>query len=99
MGLVETSGRSPVHRMNHMAGWAGGPVWPCGGWCWKNALGRTKTDTVDADMLARCEAVLNLCEAPVPTAGQVGLHRTLVRRHQATVDAHRAECRLWWLVI
>ena len=61
--------------------------------------GRTKTDAVDADMLARCEAVLGVTDAPIPAAGQVGLRRALRRRHHMTVDAHRAECRLWSLVI
>ena len=61
--------------------------------------GRTKTDTVDADMLARCEAVLGVADAPIPPPGQVGLRRALRRRHHLTVDAHRAECRLWSLVI
>ena len=28
--------------------------------------GRTKTDAVDADMLARCEAVLGVHDAPIP---------------------------------
>jgi hypothetical protein len=61
--------------------------------------GRTKTDAVDADMLARCEAGLGVTDAPIPAAGQVGLRRALRRRHHMTVDAHRAECRLWSLVI
>ena len=61
--------------------------------------GRTKTDAVDADMLARCEAVLNVTDAPIPVVGQVGLRRALRRRHHMTVDAHRAECRLWSLAV
>lgn len=61
--------------------------------------GRTKTDAVDADMLARCEAVLGIAEAPVPGPGQIGLRRALRRRHCLTVEAHRAECRLWSLLI
>ncbi|KAA0235914.1 MAG: IS110 family transposase [Actinobacteria bacterium] len=61
--------------------------------------GRTKTDVVDADMLARCEAVLGVADAPIPLPGQVGLRRALRRRHHMTVDAHRAECRLWSLAI
>ena len=61
--------------------------------------GRTKTDAVDAEMLARCETVLGVMDAPVPAPGQVGLRRALRRRHHMTVDAHRAECRLWSLVI
>jgi len=65
----------------------------------KAITGRTKTDVVDADMLARCETVLNIEDAPIPPAGQIGLRRALSRRHRMTVDAHRAECRLWALAI
>ena len=65
----------------------------------KAITGRTKTDVVDADMLARCETVLDIEDAPVPAAGQIGLRRALQRRHRMTVDAHRAECRLWALCI
>lgn len=61
--------------------------------------GRNKTDAVDADMLARCEDVLGVDDAPVPLVGQVGLRRALTRRHHMVVDAHRAECRLWSLLI
>lgn len=65
----------------------------------KAITGRTKTDAVDADMLARCETVLDIEEAPIPPPGQIGLRRALQRRHRMTVDAHRAECRLWALCI
>lgn len=58
---------------------------------------RNKTDVIDADMLAQCEAVLGVEEAPIPLVGQVGLRRALRRRHLMVVDAHRAECRLWSL--
>ena len=58
--------------------------------------GRTKTDAVDADMLARCEAVLGVTALRSPHR-TVGLRRALRRRHHMTVDAHRAECRLWSL--
>ncbi len=61
--------------------------------------GRNKTDSIDADMLARCEHVLGVHDAAVPPIGQVGLRRALTRRHQSVVDAHRAECRLWSLLI
>ncbi len=61
--------------------------------------GRNKTDAIDADMLARCEHVLGVHDAPVPLVGQVGLRRALTRRHRMVVDAHRAECRLWSLLI
>lgn len=61
--------------------------------------GRNKTDAIDADMLARCEDVLGVDEAPVPLVGQIGLRRALTRRHHMVVDAHRAECRLWSLLI
>jgi len=61
--------------------------------------GRNKTDATDADMLARCEQVLGVHDAPIPLVGQVGLRRALTRRHRMVVDAHRAECRLWSLLI
>jgi transposase len=61
--------------------------------------GRNKTDVIDAEMLAQCESVLGVVDAPVPLVGQVGLRRALRRRHHMVVDAHRAECRLWSLVI
>ena len=61
--------------------------------------GRNKTDAIDADMLARCEQVLGVYDAPIPLVGQVGLRRALTRRHRMVVDAHRAECRLWSLLI
>lgn len=61
--------------------------------------GRNKTDVIDADMLARCEGVLDVSDAPSPLLGQIGLRRALRRRHHLVVDAHRAECRLWSLAI
>lgn len=61
--------------------------------------GRNKTDVIDADMLANCESVLGVADAPIPPPGQIGLRRALRRRHQMVVDAHRAECRLWSLAI
>ena len=59
--------------------------------------GATKTDVIDAAMLAQCEQVLGVVEAAPVGFGQIGLRRALHRRHQATVAAHRAECRLWAL--
>jgi len=54
-----------------------------------------KTDVIDAELLAQCEGVLSMEAAP-PVAPQVlALRRALTRRHRLTVDAHRAECRLW----
>ncbi|MGB5757877.1 MAG: hypothetical protein WBM50_13255 [Acidimicrobiales bacterium] len=63
----------------------------------KAIAGTTKTDLVDADMLARCESVLGVEAAPLPPAGQIALRRAMRRRHIATIDAHRVECRLWAL--
>jgi hypothetical protein len=63
----------------------------------KAISGATKTDLIDADMLARCEQVLGVVEAPPVGFGQIGLRRALRRRHGAVVAAHRAECRLWAL--
>ncbi len=58
-------------------------------------VGASKTDVIDADMLAHCEEVLGVVLAQVPPPGQIALRRAMRRRHIATVDAHRAECRLW----
>jgi transposase len=63
----------------------------------KAIAGANKTDAIDADMLANCEHVLGVMEAPAVSFGQVGLRRALRRRHTAVVAAHRAECRLWAL--
>ncbi len=63
----------------------------------KAIVGASKTDVIDADMLAHCEAVLGVAPAPVPPPGQIALRRAMRRRHTATVDAHRVECRLWAL--
>jgi transposase len=63
----------------------------------KAIAGSSKTDVIDADMLARCEDVLGVAAAPVPPPGQIALRRAMRRRHIATVDAHRVECRLWAL--
>jgi transposase len=57
--------------------------------------GRNKTDVIDADMLARCEDVLGVPAAPRLAPEVFALRRALERRHKLTVDAHRAECRLW----
>jgi transposase len=63
----------------------------------KAISGANKTDPLDADLLANCEQVLGVGEAPAVSFGQIGLRRALRRRHTATVAAHRAECRLWAL--
>lgn len=59
--------------------------------------GASKTDVIDADMLAHCEEILGVVSAPMPPPGQIALRRAMRRRHIATVDAHRAETRLWAL--
>lgn len=59
--------------------------------------GKNKTDVIDADMLAGCEALFGLEGIVLPSAHQMALRRALRRRHRATVEAHRAECRLWAL--
>jgi transposase len=59
--------------------------------------GKTKTDLVDAEMLAGCAQVLEVHEAPVVPMGQIGLRRAMRRRHLGVVAAHGAECRLWAL--
>lgn len=60
-------------------------------------VGASKTDVIDADMLARCEDVLGVDATVVPPSGQIALRRAMRRRHVATIDAHRVECRLWAL--
>jgi len=60
-------------------------------------VGASKTDVIDADMLARCEDVLGVDPAVVPPPGQIALRRAMRRRHVVTIDAHRVECRLWAL--
>ncbi len=63
----------------------------------KAIVGASKTDVIDADMLARCEEVLGVGAAVVPPPGQIALRRAMRRRHVLTIDAHRVECRLWAL--
>lgn len=63
----------------------------------KAITGASKTDVIDADMLARCSEVLGVGSAAIPPPGQIALRRAIRRRHVCTVDAHRVECRLWAL--
>jgi len=63
----------------------------------KAITGASKTDLIDADMLAHCAEVLGVSAAAMPPPGQIALRRAIRRRHVCTVDAHRVECRLWAL--
>jgi transposase len=63
----------------------------------KAVAGANKTDVIDAELLAQCEQVLGVRPAPLLGPEVIGLRRALSRRHKLTVDAHRAECRLWSL--
>jgi transposase len=63
----------------------------------KAIVGASKTDVIDADMLARCEDVLGVGASTVPPPGQIALRRAMRRRHVVTIDTHRVECRLWAL--
>jgi len=63
----------------------------------KAITGASKTDLIDADMLAHCAEVLGVGPAQIPPPGQIALRRAVRRRHVCTVDAHRVECRLWAL--
>src|SRR5262249_45783942 len=63
----------------------------------KAIAGANKTDVIDAELLAQCQQVLSVGPAPVLAPQIIGLRRALTRRHKLTVDAHRAECRLWSL--
>lgn len=59
--------------------------------------GKNKTDAIDADMLASCEALFGLEPISLPSGHQIALRRALRRRHAAVVGAHGGECRLWAL--
>jgi len=63
----------------------------------KAITGASKTDLIDADMLAHCAEVLGVTATEIPPPGQIALRRAIRRRHVCTVDAHRVECRLWAL--
>jgi len=63
----------------------------------KAITGASKTDLIDADMLAHCAEVLGVSATAIPPPGQIALRRAIRRRHVCTVDAHRVECRLWAL--
>jgi transposase len=57
--------------------------------------GRSKTDVIDADMLARSTSVFDMRAAAPLDPAMLGLRRLFTRRHKLTVAAHRVECRLW----
>lgn len=57
--------------------------------------GRSKTDVIDADMLARSTSVFDITAAQPLDPEMLGLRRLATRRHKLTVAAHRVECRLW----
>jgi transposase len=57
--------------------------------------GRSKTDVIDADLLARSTSVFDITAAQPLDPEMLGLRRLLTRRHKLTVAAHRVECRLW----
>ena len=63
----------------------------------KAIAGANKTDVIDAEMLAQCREVLGVKRTKMPSPAVLGLRRALLRRHRGTVEAHRAECRLWSL--
>lgn len=65
----------------------------------KAIAGRNKTDVIDAEMLAHCQEVLGVRQTRLPSPAVWGLRRALVRRHKCTIEAHRAECRLWSLAV
>jgi transposase len=59
--------------------------------------GKNKTDQIDAVMLADAGRLFELRDQPVATAPLIAIRRAVSRRHRATIDAHRTECRLWAL--
>ena len=65
----------------------------------KAIAGANKTDVIDAEMLAQCQAVLGVRRTSLPSPAVWGLRRAMLRRHRCMVEAHRAECRLWSLAM
>ncbi len=65
----------------------------------KAIAGTNKTDVIDAEMLAQCQAVLGVRRTSLPSPAVWGLRRAMLRRHRCMVEAHRAECRLWSLAM
>jgi transposase len=65
----------------------------------KAIAGANKSDVIDAEMLAQCQAVLGVTRTAMPSLAVWGLRRALLRRHRGMVDAHRAESRLWSLAM
>ena len=63
----------------------------------KAITGASKTDLIDADMLAHCAEVLGVTATEIPPPDRIALRRAIRRRNVCTVDAHRVECRLWAL--
>jgi hypothetical protein len=61
--------------------------------------GRNKTDVIDAEMLAQCQNVLGVHRTTLPSPAVWGLRRAMIRRHRCTIEAHRADCRLWSLAM
>ena len=59
--------------------------------------GKNKTDRIDSVMLADAGRLFDLPDVAAPTAELIAIRRAALRRHRATIDAHRAECRLWAL--
>ncbi len=59
--------------------------------------GKNKTDRIDSVMLADAGRLFDLPDVAAPTAELIAIRRAVLRRHRATIDAHRAECRLWAL--
>ena len=63
----------------------------------KAIAGANKTDPIDAEMLAHCQAVLGVTRTLLPSPTVWGLRRAMLRLHRSMVEAHRAESRLWSL--
>ena len=57
--------------------------------------GKNNTDQIDAVMLANAGRLFDVAAQPVPTPELIAIRRAVLRTHRATVDADRAECRLW----
>ena len=57
--------------------------------------GKNKTDRIDSVMLAEAGHLFRIPPQQTPSAQLLAIRRAVIRRHHATIEVHRAECRLW----
>jgi len=65
----------------------------------KAISGANKTDVIDDEMLAHCQAVLGVRSTTLPSPAVWRLRRSMLRRHRCTIDGYRAECPPWALAM